>query len=52
MEIGISDAEFEGDSLTICNALRCQDQSFASFGDIIDEACLLARSLQLLFLSC
>jgi ribonuclease HI len=46
MEIGISDAEFEGDSLTICNTLRCHDQSFASFGDIIDEACLLARSLQ------
>uniref|UniRef100_A0A2N9IZ60 Reverse transcriptase domain-containing protein n=1 Tax=Fagus sylvatica TaxID=28930 RepID=A0A2N9IZ60_FAGSY len=44
-EIGITDAEFEGDSLTICNALRSQDQSFASFGDIIDEACLLASSL-------
>jgi ribonuclease HI len=44
-EIGITDAEFEGDSLTICNALRSQDQSFASFGDIIDEACLFASSL-------
>ena len=46
VEIGISDAEFEGDSLTICNALRYHDQFFASYGDIIDEVCLLARSLQ------
>lgn len=46
VEVGISDAEVEGDSLTIYNALRCQDLSFASFGEIIAEACLLARSLQ------
>ena len=46
MEIGIANAkvEFEGDSLTICNALQYQDSSFASYGDIIDEACLVARS--------
>ena len=46
VEIGISDAEVEvkGDSLTICNTLKCQDSSFASYGDIIDEACLVARS--------
>ena len=46
LDIGISDAEFEGDSIIIYNALRYQDQSFASYGDIIDEVCLLARSLQ------
>ena len=46
VEIGIVDAEFEGDSLTICSALRCQDPSFASFGDIIEDARLIARSLQ------
>jgi hypothetical protein len=46
VEIGIANAtvEFEGDSLTICNALKNQDSSFAPYGDIIDEACLVARS--------
>uniref|UniRef100_A0A2N9F4S2 Reverse transcriptase domain-containing protein n=1 Tax=Fagus sylvatica TaxID=28930 RepID=A0A2N9F4S2_FAGSY len=46
VEIGISNTivEFEGDSLTISNALKYQDSSFASYGDIIDEARLIARS--------
>ena len=46
MEIGILDVEFEGDSLTICNALRCQDQSLASYGAIIEDIFLLAIALQ------
>uniref|UniRef100_A0A2N9GM00 RNase H type-1 domain-containing protein n=1 Tax=Fagus sylvatica TaxID=28930 RepID=A0A2N9GM00_FAGSY len=48
VETRLSDAEVEveGDFLTICNALKCQDSSFASYGDIIDEACLVARSFQ------
>ena len=46
MEIGILDVEFEGDSLTICNALRCQDQSLASYDAIIDDVLFFARALQ------
>ena len=46
MEIGIQDAEFEGDALTICNALRCQDQSLASYDAIIDDVLFFARALQ------
>ncbi len=46
MEIGILDAEFEGDSITICKALRCQDQFLASYGAIIEDVFFLARALQ------
>ncbi len=45
-EIGILDAEVEGDSLTICNALKNWDSVFVSIGDIIDEAHLLAGAFQ------
>ena len=45
-EIGISDAEVEGDSLTICNALKNRYSIFVSISDIIDEAHLLAGAFQ------
>jgi ribonuclease HI len=46
VEIGISKAEVEGDSLTICTALQRQDSSYATFGVVLEDVCLLASSFQ------
>ena len=46
MEIGISEAEVEGDSLTICTALQRQDLSYATFGAVLEDVCLVANSFQ------
>ncbi len=42
VEVGISEAEVEGDSLTICTALMRQDSGYTTFGAVLEEACLLA----------
>ena len=44
-DIGIKEVEVEGDSLVISHAVRNQEVCFASYGDIIKDAELLACSL-------
>jgi ribonuclease HI len=43
-EIGVLDVEVEGDSLSVCNALKLGKAEFASYGNIIDEIHLIASS--------
>ncbi len=46
LEIGITEAEFEGDSQTIVNALNAQHPSLAPFGLLLADAKELASKLQ------
>ena len=46
LELGITEAEFEGDSQTIVNALNTQHPSLAPFGLLIADAKELASKLQ------
>ena len=46
LEIGIIEAEFEGDYQTIVNALNAQHPSLAPFGLLIADAKELANKLQ------
>jgi ribonuclease HI len=46
LEIGIAEAEFEGDSQTIVNALNAPRPSLAPFGLLIADAKMLASQLQ------
>ena len=51
LEVGLTEVELEGDSLIICDALKDKELCFASYGNTVDDALVLARGLQCISIS-